>query len=417
MKKLGTYTDITINEQYDLYQTTLFELRDIMTKRYKDAGIKNIRDFDNENRGGEYDHHNVPSSNVGANMYLHNNFFVTQGIGTKDTLLLDGYNRLFVLDKADDQGVFVKDYSLKLKDRQVIWMLYQLNYWKKARDRSINHMYDRGFALYTFMKIGINLADKEYRSTSLFTLAHRYTSANIWQDYDSYVPDRDKQNGKIMFENDKFFDDLKLIIQLHETKVTVPSRGHEQETPVSFYAIVATLRTLQLEGKIGDWNIDVEHLRNFLATDPEAIKLTHVFFTKQLSNGRSAARKAVTDYVMNKYIKPVVLNAEAGTTEAERKKELKKKIAKRDRMFESIKEGFVVGETYYMLGNNGKEPTESAYVYIGAKVIDSKSLIDGSIEKKDSLVFKDEKGNERGYNPKYLRHGTFHVKRKMVGKK
>lgn len=408
MKKIGTYHDNTIDADYVLYSTDVLEIRDLMKKAYAKMDITDFNQFNYESGFGEYAHHKQ-KSRVSADMMFHNNFLVTQGLDTSEPWLVDGFNRLFVLDAADEtQTVFIKDYSKELPVRKIVWLLYQLNYWKKARGKMYN-MLDRGFCLYTYLRTGVNIAQSPKNLESdFFTLISRYTDADYKRDYDGHSPQTYSQDSRILLQNDRFFDDVKLITQLHCIKVKNKNREGDATTPISFHSIIAQLRHLQIDGG-KSWEIDPKVMTKFVSSDENVIKLTAEFFDKKLSNGRSSARRAVTDYVMTKYIVPTILGEQIGKTALEIRDEKRKILEQEKRKYRRLKgiSELKSGNTYYELANKNDELVTIPYVFVKeVSKNTTRRRMGGLIEPVVDLsyIFKDEKGEERTFNKSYLEY-------------
>lgn len=357
MENLGKYLDHTIGQEYNLYSVKLSELRKNIKAAYAKRGITDFNKFDYESGHGKYDR-DRPQSAKAADIFFHNNFIVTQGIDTKEPLVIDGFNRLFLLNAAsEDQTVFVKDYPVQIPVRSVIWLLYQLNYWKKSRNR-MYHMFDRGFCLYTYIRIGVNISASDYNGVDYFQIITRYTDARHMYNYDNYDSNTFEQNGRILFDNDHFFDDIALLIKLHSIKIKyIGDRKFTEDkfTPLPFYSLLSGMRNDQIQGKI-EFNFDVKDVEKFLTTDKEMIKLSSVFFDKCNSNGKGTSRFAANDYFVKKYVEPVVLNKGAGKTDAELRKEVEKAYlkAKKDYVKISHTDAYVLekDETVYRLNKS-----------------------------------------------------------------
>lgn len=262
--------------------------------------------------------------------------------------MLDGFTRLFKLKL--DVPVFIKVYSKDMSVSKTIKLLLQLNYWKTIgqggyRNRATTMMLDRGFTLYTFMRSGINLAER--RADCPIARHYDTTFTAIIRLYlDELRPngERDLSSNLGAVAHDRFFDDIILLHKLHgiqlEGKIRYKSESCQLYLPMDFYHVLAKLRTTWIQRGQGNdvISMDIVAFEKWLKADAFMVKTFHEYYSKVNQNGKNTANENLTQYFVNKYFKPVVLGMEGVLTEIELKEQYRKDVLAFKRQFVAMKQ-------------------------------------------------------------------------------
>lgn len=331
MKKLGNFTDDCVGLDYTLYYAKLSEVRDIVNRSLVNSGISDVSVFDIEHK--TWVSHEKPDMTLARELaYINNGYICLQSDeDLTDVWLLDGYTRLFKL--SSDASTFVRVYSRDVPASKVMTMLIQLNYWKTST-RDARRFLDRGFALYTFLRCGINLSDRRERCpfNDVFNLiAKSYVERlgnNRWGDY----------IGEIT--HDRFFDDLVLLKRLHDIKLSLIRRNEQSElyVPVAFYRLIGTIRKAWIAKGEQDreLKIDVADVVEWMKTDKTFMKRAQEYYEKYNSNGQASAINDLTERFQNKYLLPVVLGIKGEYTDVEKKAMYKKSVDTFKKNYKSV---------------------------------------------------------------------------------
>ena len=230
MKKIDTSYDPLIKTNYDLYSTTLFELKDLVKTWYSDVELKEFdeRFMRNDDRDVQ-SYYEMKKSGVVCNY-----FFVYKE--DDRYYLMDGFNRLLTnySNVPLDVPIYLKIITDKLEDAHLMSIMFYLNMWKLNNTRlggfETKDFLDRGFRLFIYSKFNIVLYD--YNSTSWKERTRNTKDKDI---LDKYFVSETNYAGyfkwgydeiSILFSNKQVVNDFRELLKGNDY-LTEPFRNYE----------------------------------------------------------------------------------------------------------------------------------------------------------------------------------------------
>lgn len=217
MIKIDTSTDNIINVEYDLYKTTLSDLKLTAKDWYKDIDFKKfdnrfVRESDTPN------FIEMKKSGLICNLFF---AYIEDG----KYYLLDGFNRLFTEYGAieADTTVYLKIITTNLSDSQLMEAMYRLNMWKLSEANHsyggfrITNFFDRGFSLLLHSKFNIQFYDyknseydKRTRENDDLRIIDRYfiNESEMSADFKTTY-----QGVQILLSQENIINDIKSLIK------------------------------------------------------------------------------------------------------------------------------------------------------------------------------------------------------------
>ena len=217
MKHIETTYDPLIKANYDLYSTTLFELKDLVKSWYGEINLTHFDERNSNNNNNEKHIFEMKKAGVLSN------FFFAYKEDNK-YYLMDGYNRLLsnYSDLQIDSPVYIKIITDKLEDHHLMHIMFYLNMWKLNNTRlsgfETQDFLDRGFRLFIYSKFNIELysystwGDRTRNTRDMEILDKYFVSETKYAGYFKW-----KYNGITkLFSNKQVVNDFRDIIKSND---------------------------------------------------------------------------------------------------------------------------------------------------------------------------------------------------------
>lgn len=317
MQNLGNFTDTDVQADYTLYYGTIAEVKSHLTKAY---GEINPKDFISGEGKGELDYMLERDAAKTAGLY-HNTFLITQNLFTDNPLLLDGFSRCFVAyEFIKDQKVFIKDYTA-LTDSKAMTLMGIVNFWKTTE--SFTPLFDRGFTLYMFMKTGYNIKPHVSHNWGERVIGYFDAKQRLFYHYNGREITTDP---KMIFNNEKVFDDLLTICKLYDLK---SDDGYPYA--VQFYMILNRFRVRE-----PNKNFDFDSFAAWIKGDKKMNELALKLHKSYNVTSKETIMTEAVQLAWRKYILPVVFNEPEELTTAEKKKQFQKMATKEKKAYKMV---------------------------------------------------------------------------------